>query len=81
VDLFDGADHAGLDQFGATPGTVAGLALVAHLRFHPFLLRQRGQGARFPDAVGERLSAVDMFARLHRRAGRMEMVMVRRAYR
>ena len=41
--------------------------------------RQLRQLAHFPDAVGQRLFQIDVFAALHGRPGRMKMIMVGRA--
>ena len=59
------ADDAGANQFDATTHVIVGMGLVAHLGFHPRLLRYLGHHACFPDAVSEGLLAINMLAGPH----------------
>ena len=61
------ADDAGPDHFAQAAGFFGGLALVAHLRGDFVLARRLGELARFPNRMGQRLLAIDMFAQLDRR--------------
>src|SRR3954471_11733830 len=62
-------DDSGLNHFNGTTKSVASAALVAHLRGEFFLLGEFSHLARFPDSLGQRLLAINMFAEAHRSDG------------
>ena len=64
--LAHGPDDAGLDPLADEPGTVVGVALVAHLGDDALLAGRRREGARLGDGARQRLLAVHVLAASHR---------------
>ena len=57
---------------------IVGMGLIAHLRLDAFFLSDRGHHASFPNSMGERLLAIDMFAGSHRLSTCVKVVVIRR---
>ena len=72
------ADGAVPDPFTNRPQVIRRVALDAHLRHQPQLLRRLGQQAGFIYIVRERFLAIDMFAGLHGGHGNQCVRVIRR---
>ena len=67
MDFFDGTDRAGPDPLAGGADRVAGVPLVAQLGGNTSFFGDFGNQAGFPDVMGQRLFAIDVFAHAHRR--------------
>ena len=76
VKFFRRANDAGLNDFNSTAQSAAGAALIAHLGGELFLGGEAAHFAGFPDGLGERLLAIDMFAHLEGRHGGQTVHMI-----